>query len=103
MYGRRGELCPNFKGAGRHKRKDGYYREYDSTCLDNRSLEHRKVVERHLGRKLRLDEIVHHIDGNKSNNAINNLRVMSRPEHSRLHMLKRLGRDSDVKDEAVTI
>ena len=44
-----------------------------------------KVVEQFLGRKLRSDEIVHHIDGNECNNEISNLRVMSSFEHLSLH------------------
>lgn len=47
--------------------------------------EHRVVVENTLGRKLRENEIVHHIDGNKRNNDPSNLVVMTRAEHSRIH------------------
>jgi len=35
--------------------------------------EHRQVMEKHLARKLYQHESVHHIDGNKTNNNINNL------------------------------
>lgn len=48
--------------------------------------EHRVVVEAHLGRPLRSDEIVHHIDGNKRNNDISNLAVMTQSEHIKLHL-----------------
>lgn len=48
-------------------------------------LKHRKVMEEHLGRKLRRDEIVHHKDGNKLNNDIANLQVMTRAEHDAEH------------------
>ncbi len=32
---------------------------------------------------------IHHVDGNKSNNEIENLQCMSKAEHTRLHMLAR--------------
>ena len=52
--------------------------------------EHRYIIEQHLGRKLSTDEVVHHIDGNRANNTISNLVVMSRGEHSALHRKKEL-------------
>jgi len=52
---------------------------------------HREVMEKHLGRKLEKWEQVHHIDGNKHNNTINNLEVMSKSEHGRLHSNRRWG------------
>jgi hypothetical protein len=47
--------------------------------------EHRKIMEDYLGHKLKYDEVVHHIDENKSNNKIENLRLMTRSEHTKLH------------------
>ena len=47
---------------------------------------HRKVVEERIGRSLRSDEIVHHIDADKSNNASSNLYVFkSRSAHRKAH------------------
>lgn len=48
-------------------------------------LVYRYIMACKYGRKLRSDEIVHHIDGNKLNNDISNLEVLSRSEHNRIH------------------
>lgn len=48
--------------------------------------EHRKIMEEYLGRKLERHEVVHHKDGDKSNNDINNLEVMPLSYHSKMHM-----------------
>ena len=47
--------------------------------------EHRQIMEKMLGRKLNKLEVVHHIDGNKRNNSINNLHLTSHSEHKKLH------------------
>lgn len=50
-------------------------------------------MEKFLGRKLDFNEIVHHIDGNKLNNDIKNLKIISREEHTSFHQtgLKKKG------------
>lgn len=40
-------------------------------------LKHRLVMSTYIGRPLRTNEVVHHIDGNKENNSINNLHLFS--------------------------
>lgn len=42
------------------------------------------LIEMSLGRKLQPNETVDHIDSNKDNNDLDNLRVLDRAEHSRL-------------------
>lgn len=49
---------------------------------------HRYLMEQHLGRKLTRSEVVHHRNGDKTDNRIENLEVMLLSEHSRLHMKK---------------
>lgn len=46
---------------------------------------HRVVAEQKLGRPLVAGEIVHHIDGNKRNNAPENLQVMTQSKHAQIH------------------
>lgn len=50
---------------------------------------HRHLMEVELGRKLLPSEVVHHINGNKLDNRIENLMVMNASEHSRLENLGR--------------
>lgn len=53
----------------------------DGTTRD----EHRIIMENHLGRKLTFNEVVHHINGNKFDNRLENLELMSRSEHVKHH------------------
>ena len=46
---------------------------------------HRWVMELALGRRLSRNEVVHHENGNKSDNRLDNLRLIPYGEHSRLH------------------
>ena len=46
---------------------------------------HRYIMECFLGRELNSEEIVHHKDGNKLNNCIENLELTNRSEHLKKH------------------
>lgn len=59
---------------------------------------HRVVAEEMLGRALLPGEIVHHKDGDKWNNAPENLEVMTQAEHARIHCIERWhGKKNDDK------
>ena len=71
--------------------KNGY-RQLESN--GKREYEHRSVVEKHIGRPLRAGEQVHHLNGNKLDNRINNLVLMTTFEHQSLHSKRRgFGKD----------
>lgn len=51
--------------------------------------EHRLVAEKMIGRFLKDDEVVHHINRIKTDNREENLQVMTKSEHIKLHQSER--------------
>ena len=91
MFGVRGKDNPHYTN-GRWKTKYGYIQIYALTHPFNVSgymLEHRLVMEKHLGRYLKPEEIVHHINGIKDDNRIENLMLF--PTASAHHLFRHLG------------
>ena len=52
--------------------------------------EHRLVMEKHLGKTLLKNEHVHHKDGNKLNNQLKNLVVMTNSAHVHEHRYREI-------------
>lgn len=64
--------------------------EPDYVHVGKKGLEHRMVMEKHIGRKLESKEVVHHWDENKKNNDVKNLCLMrTTAAHTRLHHFAR--------------
>lgn len=63
-------------------KSSGQYIKHDKTSYD----EHRYIACQILGRKLETDEIVHHVNDNPKDNRRENLMVMSRSLHGKLHL-----------------
>lgn len=76
------------KGPGaRMKRHDGYIQVYYPTHPDAGGsrfvLEHRLIMEQHLGRRLLKTEQVNHINHIRDDNRIENLQLISAGDHAR--------------------
>lgn len=63
------------KQKGYHVSPDGYVKVRDKTKRYKYIFKHRLVMEIYLGRPLVKDENVHHINGNKLDNRIENLEL----------------------------
>ncbi len=66
---KKGDKSPTWKGGGRKFLRKIY----------------RKKAEKISGRKLKPNEMVHHIDGDWRNNKLENLSIVSKSEHARIH------------------
>lgn len=61
---------------------------HPNATINGYVLYHRVVVENFIGRLLTSQEIVHHINGDKKDNRIENLEILNKDNHLRLHALK---------------
>ena len=86
------ELCGDcYKCMQRIKSESINTGRYVTTKIPGRT-EHRDIAELVLGRKLHTNEVVHHMDDNPKNNSKDNLLVISRIMHGRLHLFLDLQR-----------
>ncbi len=80
---------PRWNGGKRHTER-GYIwvmdKNHPKETYDGYVYEHRKIMEKDLDRYLYDEEVVHHINGDKSDNRIENLMLFeNHREHWRFH------------------
>ena len=99
-----GQICCSHKCGGEMKRIR--YRGFAKARYDTKPyirifrngkkhLEHKLILEQKLGRTLREDECTHHINGDKKDNRPENLSVMLKSNHSRMHNISCSSRPRD--------
>ena len=74
-------------------RTDGYislyYPSHPDSSRDGYIMEHRYIMEQHFGRRLGNDEVVHHINGKRKDNRLENMVIMTPSAHMSYHATQR--------------
>ena len=76
---RKGPNHPLFMGGKSHD-ANGYI-----TDTQKNKREHRLVMEKVLNRELLSTEIIHHVNGDKTDNRPENLEIVTRSKHKQMH------------------
>ena len=90
LTGKMGQECHNWSG-GKSLDKDGYLNrfspEHPNKKTNNYVLEHHLIMEKHIGRYLIKNEVVHHTNKDRTDNRIENLVLFaSQSEHRKHHI-----------------
>lgn len=93
-----GQFC-SYECSGKARRKEridrnGYWYkcvpEHPRASKQGYVGEHTLIMEKYLGRYLEPDEVVHHKNHDRKDNAIENLELMTDSEHRRHHMAEQV-------------
>jgi len=92
---------PNWKG-GRTISSHGYVRikkpDHPNADIMGYVYEHRLIAEKTIGRYLNKNEVIHHRDENRSNNAPDNIEIMKNPSYHRA--IHRKNKNRQLPDES---
>lgn len=96
-------LKPSEFGGHRKCRTDGYisiyFPSHPKATKDGYVMEHILVMERKIGRHLRNGEVVHHINKNRCDNRVENLMLMTKSEHTSMHLKERWKKERKNQNE----
>ena len=85
-----GEIAPRWNGG--RIIINGYFYIYSpnhpNKIFGKYVAEHRLVMEKYIGRYLKRNEIIHHINENTFDNRIDNLELINRSKHNIIHKSK---------------
>lgn len=84
----KGKKRPDITGVKHPMYKGGSItvQGYKVICINGKQvLEHRYFMEQHINRKLERREHIHHINGIKTDNRIENLELVDWSEHGKQH------------------
>ena len=84
------DKLPKFSKIHGFKKTNKPHHKYKYIYINGKRIrEHRWIMEQHVGRTLEKWEHVHHINGDSSDNRIENLVVLSNSEHQKIEYQER--------------
>ena len=108
-YGLKGKENPAWKG-GKYQKSDNCYQDkrgwvylrkpHHPNCMSNGYVaEHRFVMSNHIGRPLTKYEHIHHLNGIKTDNRIENLELVNGQTHNLITMLEKRVRELETENK----